>query len=377
MEAYIGVICKILKKIRLNHIFYRILSAVYRNEVKNLPTREESELLLSSVFPDEGKSCVTATNSIFAERQYDLQIVIPAYNVESYIKNCLDSVFAQQTNYRFRVVVVNDGSTDATAEVLKNYPQYGNLTILCQENRGFSGARNRALENLDAEYVTFLDSDDELAPNAIQLLLDAAKANDSDIVAGGYECFNNSGTFQVVNLLRQAVVPEYLSIPGFAWGKIYRSDLFRDVHFPEEYWFEDTVVSMVLLQKCRKITTIQESVYRYRSNPGGISATSVTNPKSLDSYYITKRLLDDRKILHIEERESVFAKILLRQIYINFKRIVTIGKNDVDIAVFVLSAKMMEDEFINRPIGLGRYEDLYEALIARNFSRYKLFCLLQ
>ena len=377
MKAYKGILCKVLKKFRLNHLFYRMLSAIYSSERVELPSYEESERLLSIVCPDNGKSCVTAKNSITTPWQYDLQIIIPAYNVEPYIKKCLDSVFCQQTNYRFLVVVVNDGSTDATAEILINYHQTDNLTIIHQENQGLSGARNRALEKISAEYVTFLDSDDELAPNAIQLLMDAAKANDSDLVAGGYECFNDSRTFQVVHLKKQAVVPEYLSIPGFAWGKIYRSHLFQDVHFPEKYWFEDTIVSMVLLQKCRTISTISEPVYRYRSNPGGISATSVSNPKSLDSFYITRRLLDDRRKMQIEDNESVFAIILLRQIYINFKRIITIGRDDLDRAVFALSVKMVEDEFDNRPTDMGRYEDLYETLVNRNFSRYKLFCLLQ
>ena len=74
------------------------------------------------------------------QTNYDLMIVIPVYNVEAYLRECLDSVFAQETQYRFCVVAVDDGSTDASGAILDEYAFHENLTIIHQENRGYSGA---------------------------------------------------------------------------------------------------------------------------------------------------------------------------------------------------------------------------------------------
>lgn len=366
------LVCKVLRRIRLNHFFYKIIRFFTRHQSVNIIDTEQSEEILSKVYPDQGESCVVNTPPSVTN-SYDLQIIIPAYNVGKYIAQCLDSVFSQQTCYRYLVVVVNDGSTDNTAEVISKYQDHQNIRIVNQANRGLSGARNKGLEHIEAGYVMFLDSDDQLMPLAIENMMNAAKSGNCDMVAGGYETFNAE---QVQSECIFQISDNYLSIPGFAWGKIYHSSLFENVHFPEKYLFEDTLVSLILFQKCNRIESIPELVYRYRVNNQGITATAKAKPKSLDSLWITKRLLVDRKSLEIEEDLSVFATILLRQIHINFSRIYTLGNKEVDKAVFVLSVKMIEDQFDKRPLGLGKYEDLYQALISHNYSAYRWFCLL-
>ena len=370
-QIYI-IACKVLRKIHLNHLSYRITHFLVNHSSVDVSNLAQCEETLAKVYPDQGKSCVR-NNPPSVSKSYDLQIVIPAYNVEKYIGDCLESVFSQQTRYSYLVVVVNDGSTDSTAEVLTKYQDYKNIRIIHQANRGLSGARNKALERIEAEYVTFLDSDDQLMPLAIENMMNAAISGNYDMVAGGYETFSRDLVLSS-HILQSS--HNYLSIPGFACVKIYRSSLFADIHFPEHYLFEDTLVSFVLYQKCCSIVSIPDIVYRYRVNNQGITATSKANPKSLDSFWITKRLLEDRTILGIEEEPTVFAIILLRQIYINFSRIYTLGNKEVDKAVFVLSVKMIEDQFEDRPSGLGKYEDLYQALISHNYSAYRWFCLL-
>lgn len=365
-------VCKVLNKMRLSRIAYSLVHFIVQRKVIDIKDTQSCEAILKEVSPDQGKSCVTDSHPLISHH-YDLQIIIPAYNVEKYVANCLDSVFSQQTSYRYLVVVVNDGSTDHTADVLSKYAGHEDTRIITQTNRGLSGARNKGLEVIDAEYVTFLDSDDQLMPGAIQKLMDKATQNGADMVAGGYETFKGNETVTSCHLTPH---DDYLHIPGFAWGKIYHSSLFVDIQYPEKYLFEDTLISMILFQKCHRVDTISDVVYRYRVNNQGITATVVAKPKSLDSFWITKRLLEDRKILGIEEKPSVFAVILLRQIYINFSRIYTLGNKEVDKAVFVLSSKMLEEQFDKRPSGLGKYEDLYQALISHNYSAYRWFCLL-
>ena len=90
----------------------------------------------------------------------DVSIIIPTYNVEKYIQQCLDSVISQRTNFRFHVICINDGSTDNTGLLLKKYENAENVTIIHQKNKGFSGARNVGLRKTNGKYIMFVDSDD-------------------------------------------------------------------------------------------------------------------------------------------------------------------------------------------------------------------------
>ena len=136
--------------------------------------------------PNPDCSCIISREKK-NEKKVDLQIVVPAYNVATYIDRCLNSVLGQDTEYSYQLVVVDDGSTDQTPSIVDQYDKYSNVTIIHQKNKGLSGARNRGLENLIGEYVMFLDSDDALVPGAVDQLMGAAYHDDADIVEGGFD----------------------------------------------------------------------------------------------------------------------------------------------------------------------------------------------
>lgn len=135
--------------------------------------------LMRDVHDDYDNSCAIAEKEVSSD--YDLHIIIPAYNVEKYIVGCMESAIAAQNRgkYKILVTVINDGSTDATAELLKQYEGRKDVEIIHQKNRGLSGARNTGLENIRGRYVTFVDSDDELGD--ICSLLDEAIKADAEI----------------------------------------------------------------------------------------------------------------------------------------------------------------------------------------------------
>ena len=95
-------------------------------------------------------------------KEYDLMIIVPVYNVENYLRECLDSILSQKTQYSFCVVAVEDGSTDGSAAILKEYESHDHVRVIYQENKGLSGARNTAMKEIVGDYVYFLDSDDRL-----------------------------------------------------------------------------------------------------------------------------------------------------------------------------------------------------------------------
>ena len=94
-------------------------------------------------------------------------IIIPAYNAEAYLSRCLDSIFSQDYE-DYEVIVINDGSTDGTATILKRYPQ---VKVINQSNHGMSSARNRGLEVAQGDYILFVDSDDSARDTAVYLTL--------------------------------------------------------------------------------------------------------------------------------------------------------------------------------------------------------------
>ena len=102
----------------------------------------------------------------------DLQIIVPIYNVKEYLDDCICSLLNQKTEFTYRIVAVNDGSTDGSELILQKYRNHSSITIIQQQNSGLSKARNTALQLISGKYVMFVDSDDFLPDNGIELIED-------------------------------------------------------------------------------------------------------------------------------------------------------------------------------------------------------------
>lgn len=112
-----------------------------------------------------------------------LSIIIPIYNVESYLKRCLDSIVNQNSN-NIEVIMINDGSTDNGPIIAEQYSrQYENFYLINQENKGLSGARNTGISASKGDYLWFVDSDDYIANDAVDKILDAIEVSKADIIA--------------------------------------------------------------------------------------------------------------------------------------------------------------------------------------------------
>ena len=288
---------------------------------------------LSSISPDPANSCIM--HHIMQKENIDLQIIVPAYNVEAYVVECICSILQNRTKYSYKVVIVNDGSTDNTREKLKQFERDSRIIIIDQENKGFSGARNAGLQTIIADYIMFVDSDDRLPDNAIEDLLNMAKLTHADIVQGSFRYFRDN------TYIKKRVFPQHKntrSIPGFAWGKVYRSELWGNIGFPEHYWFEDTVVYMVMCSLANTIDTTSNFIYEYRQNDSGITHTMRGKNKSLDSHWVTKRLLEDRVLLGIHNDGSSL-EMFLYQVAMNYSRIKPLGEE-------VLNSMLNEDSLL-------------------------------
>lgn len=305
------------------------------------------------------------------KKQYDLMIVVPVYNVESYLTQCLDSVFNQHTQYSYCVVIVDDGSTDRSPKILEQYRNHENIRIIHQENRGFSGARNRALETIYGSYVMFLDSDDYLPENAVELLIDTAVSQKADIVYGGYELFSEKGTLNTVLYTTECRQAVYTEIPGFTCMKVIRAEKLQNFCFPEGFLFEDTVLSKLLFPLCTTIYVIPDIVYYYRFHEKSISTQSSVRKDSMDTFWISKYCLEEseKRGYHHEAEEYI---LYLHQCWVNYIRTRQFS-GDIQESLFVCTAELLRKYFsrINsRNLLPGRMRLLDKAIRKNSFSAY-------
>lgn len=341
---------------------------------EQLPTIEEAESYLDSICSDPRNSSI-CSNQLCKEQGLDLQIIVPIYNVEKYVVKCIKSILNQQTQYKFRVILINDGSTDRSLELIKSYGDDPRVTIISQKNKGFSGARNAGLEKIYANYVTFVDSDDELAPGAIEHLMSAAYGDKSDIVQGGYRTKKVNGEFKGKIQFEDKVssTSEYMS--GYPWGKVYRAELFKNIHFPEGYWYEDTINGLLLFLRASRFSCIKDNVYYYLINNAGISSTSKGKPKSLDSFYVMRSLMCDELRLGI--LNELDASRFIRQIKITYSRTFLLGEQ-VRKAIFVLTIilyNMWKEQKLISGSFTGMDSLLFRSFEMKDFKLYERCCI--
>lgn len=312
--------------------------------------------ILTDFTPDPSTTCVA--NNIL-NLQYDLQIIIPAYNAEKYINECLESVLIQSTHYSYLVTVVNDGSTDHTLDITRSYQEKypDQIEVINQENQGLSGARNAALRILKGRYVTFLDADDIMTEGAIEALLD--KADDKDIIQGGWYTFTQSGGNTPQDAHR---------LSGYPWGKLFKADVLEHFQFPEGYWFEDTPISFILYRVGYSSKVIPDVVYGYRLNPDGITAKSSGSRRSVESYYITTLCLREFPLFGVKYDQQAYEYFLC-QCIMNWSRTKNQPKN-VREAIFVLESTLLDKYFKDQHSEMN--EDIEKALRKKQFQKYEV-----
>lgn len=324
---FFTIFTKVAKRTGTSSFFAKILYPFLTLTKKGQEPQENPTSALTSKWPDNGHSSL-CQNVIDNPPAYDIEVIIPVYNTADTVEEAINSTLQQKGDFKLLIRIIDDGSTDGSAKLVDKYLNYPNVEIIHQENKGHSGARNTALKHINATYIFFLDSDDKLSESALEKLITTAKKYDADIVQGSYETIDMKG-----NIRRKNILPTKLNggkMLGFPWGKLIKSEKFRTIQFPEGYWFEDSIMSIILhpLTKSEKKISISDIVYQYRVNPKGITATARKNIKVVDSLWVTQRLYEDRikmgKPLTPAEYEQ-----FLHQCSITLSRVASYGNPEI------------------------------------------------
>ena len=240
-------------------------------------------------------------NNIIKEKTIMVSVIVPIYNVEEYLEECLESI-RNQTYTNIEVILVNDGSTDGSIEICERFFQQDNrFKLVTQENQGLSAARNRGVKESIGEYIMFVDSDDVINKDVLEVLLSYMK-KDVDIV----ECrmtrnkeefyLNKTSTIVFEGKAKEAILNciEFKEVKYCAFTKLYRREIVEKIPFLEGCIYEDVFTGINYLKHIRKIVVIDYIGYYYRVRPNSIM-TKPFNEKDLDIFKVGNQLIDSFK----------------------------------------------------------------------------------
>lgn len=322
------------------------------------------------------ETSLVAENNISAN--WDLLVVVPVYNVEKYIEKCINSIVNQKTKYSVQIVVVDDGATDASGERADEYSSLENVIVIHKKNGGLSEARNYGMKQLTGRYITFVDSDDYIPSlDVFDKMLDAAYERNADIVAGKFLRFVEENGREVQTIDRKLESHGNLDeldpikeLQGFAWGKLYKAELFENICFPVGYWYEDTIIPWLIFTKASTTVYADVICYAYRNNPSGITASGLFSTRAIESTYITKLILE--KIPNKICKKKEIYNLFIEQTFINIQRVRN-ADNEIKRAVFFVMCELKKKFFGEMKLEGGTYKEreIEKALTEYDYSRMR------
>lgn len=352
----------ILRLTKANRILYKLSG----NDIIKFDdeTVKNARAALESYSPTPGTSC-RCENSIIP--QADVHIIIPAYNVEAFIAECMDSVVINPTKkYTCHITVINDGSSDMTGEILKKYEHFPNVEIITQANKGFSGARNTGLSCIRGKYILFVDSDDLLDWSGVEKMLDTAVQTNADIVWGAHTMIFESG-IRYKTVLPPVGQVEPTKMSGHPVAKLFRSQLFRDVCFPEKYWYEDSILAQIVFPRTAVAYAIQDNAYYVRNRMSGVTNSGIKNPKAVDSFRITERLFEERREYGLEITQQYY-EYMLHMVKLTFRRIRE-RPYEIKKMVFILFCDFIDKNFRGFSAGTKEGKEVEKIIRSRNLKK--------
>lgn len=298
-----------------------------------------------------------------------VSVVIPMYNVGEYAVACLRSVIGQDYA-NLEIIVVNDGSTDQTLRLCtKELAREPRAAIYSKDNGGLSSARNYGLERAKGKYVTFVDGDDVLAPQAVKTLVRIAERESAPLSICGYSKIRSSSDFRTIDgcswkkisgkeLLRRLLCLDGES--GSACGKLFREDIYSNLQFPVGQLFEDFGVIAEVFSSIEYAAVVNEPLYGYVTREG-----SITTEKSYTSKHIDGMIQSLNRVNNVLNKYSD-----LRPLYEQYKAICYLR-----VAARLPEDNKINDEFVRITRLLSKDVKANKTLSAMWRIRFTLFAI--
>jgi len=262
-----------------------------------------------------------------------LSVIIPVYNVEKYLRQCLDSVL-RQTYTNLEVIIVNDGSHDNCPQICDEYAiKDSRVKVIHKTNGGLSSARNAGLDVATGEWIGFVDSDDWILPGMYEKLYEVAKRENADLAMCGYMCVDedNVPIVSKSSIIKDEVLTKSDAFNKLvekkywfyviAWNKIYVRKIFDNLRFPIGRAHEDEFIAHHVFDICDRIVSIYDFLYMYVQRKDSITG----QPFSVKRFDIFDALYDRYKFF-MAKKLNVQAKVSLQNAY----GVVFAGLNNLD-----------------------------------------------
>ena len=345
-------------------------------------TIERAINIVNSVYkkPDDE---IGYTESKRNESRFDLSIVVPVYNYEKFIRSNIESILNQKTKYTYELILIDDGSTDGTNSILADYKELKNVKLIEQKNQGIAGARNTGINEASGKYIMFVDCDDIIHDDMVEVMLNVAYMNDCDIVMSGHNLVKERDdrvysvlpiVYPGTNLMGYKDEDNILNYAGLPWGKIYKRNLWRNVRFLRGYWYEDTIIQWLIFPQCIKFQYIPKVEYEYRWYEKNFSRVqnSGKDTKCIDRYWMLLDIIEKYKELQLPIN-SMFYLLLLKHLS-GYYYCSLIGLDDQIIeAMFILARNLLMEYKPDNNIQLPYMLRITErALLSGDISLWKL-----
>lgn len=206
-------------------------------------------------------------------QQPKVSVIVPVYNVEKYLKQCLDSI-VNQTYKNLEIIIVNDGTKDNSMKIVEEYLQDKRIKVINKKNGGLGSARNRGIEEATGDYISFVDSDDYIDLNMYEKLINVIRGE--EIIIFNHSRFDDiTGEIVKKNYTKESKMKKlekrinylYSNIENSCWNKIYKADFIKKNKFRfMEILYEDVCWNIEVFYKAEKVRLLNEDFYFYRVN---------------------------------------------------------------------------------------------------------------
>lgn len=265
-----------------------------------------------------------------------ISVIIPIYNTEKYLEDCIKSV-VNQSYENLDIILVNDGSTDKSKEICEKYAEKDSrIRLINQSNMGAAMAKNAGLNNIKGDLFMILDSDDLLQKNNIEILYDCMQKEKSDIIEACYttiykefkniDIHQNSKkeNFNTENALKELIISrKFHQTP---WNKLYKTELLKDIRFPKDKYIDDEYWTYKLFANAKRITWINEVLYYYRQHEESTMGRmySIKRLDAVDALYDRYKFMKK----NFPNLSDLSCKVFLNNCIYNFQKLCMFNEID-------------------------------------------------
>ena len=374
---------------RLAYAVYVLIFELKRRFLKHEDikmTEAEALELISSIYPDPGLR--PEYNDRKIDKSLDLSIIVPVYNYVDLIEENIQSILNQKTDFSYELILVDDGSTDGSRDIVLKYQSRKNVKVILQQNKGIAEARNIGIDNAAGRYLMFIDCDDVIHENMIETLMSKACGEDADIVMCAHnlvkerqgEIYNViPNVYPQVNLMGYRNHDEIMNYAGLPWGKVYRRELWNDIRFFPGYWYEDNIIHFLLFTRCEKFCYIPQILYEYRWYENNFSHVQGdrTAVKTIDCYWLLLAIIEKYRSLGLPLDEE-FYTVLLKHVSAFYYGMIAGLDHDAVTALFVLACGLVKKYRPEQGCRLPHVLKVTEkAMLKGDINLWKLSCRYQ